>query len=243
MPSLLGHAQDHKLTWKAYTGTESYPVNFYAQLKGSPNIVRSDQIVADAGNLSALSMIWHDSPDDEHPVADVTKGQDKIWQAVSAIVAAGHWDDTVFLLTWDDWGGWDDHVSTPDTEHTPDGVQLAYGPRVPLLMFGGTVRGGIDSRWNSHVSIGKTVLDLLELPELGVPRLDQAPSLAGLIDAKLSNPKPPAFGQPITHPRPPVQPPEPNPLPPPPVDTSAAVGPVFLRDGSKLPPPNDQPVN
>ncbi len=65
------------------------------------------------------------------------------------------------LLTWDDWGGFDDHVATPDIEHTPDGVQLAYGPRVPLLMFGGPVRQGVDSRWNGHTSIGETVLELL----------------------------------------------------------------------------------
>jgi hypothetical protein len=29
MPSVLGHAGDHKLTWKAYTGSSSYPVAFY----------------------------------------------------------------------------------------------------------------------------------------------------------------------------------------------------------------------
>ncbi len=52
----------------------------------------------------------------------------------------------VFLLSWDDWGGYDDHVVTPNLEPTPDGVQLAYGPRVPLLMFGGPVTAGIDSR-------------------------------------------------------------------------------------------------
>jgi hypothetical protein len=39
------------------------------------HIVRSDQIVADAALLPALSMVWHDSPYDEHPIADVTKGQ------------------------------------------------------------------------------------------------------------------------------------------------------------------------
>jgi len=44
MPSILGHAGDHGLSWKAYTGTSSYPVAFYQQLKGLPNIVRSDQI-------------------------------------------------------------------------------------------------------------------------------------------------------------------------------------------------------
>jgi len=64
MPSLPGHAADHGLSWKAYTGSSSYPVNFYRQLKGSPNIVRSDRIVTDAknGRLPELAMVWHDSP-------------------------------------------------------------------------------------------------------------------------------------------------------------------------------------
>ena len=34
----------------------------------------------------------------------------------------------------DDWGGHDDHVKTPVLEYTPDNVQLALGPRVPLLV-------------------------------------------------------------------------------------------------------------
>jgi hypothetical protein len=38
-------------------------------------------------------------------------------------------------------------VKTPVLEYTPDNVQLALGPRVPLLMFGGQVKPGIDSRW------------------------------------------------------------------------------------------------
>jgi uncharacterized protein YegP (UPF0339 family) len=245
LPSLPGHAEDHGLTWKAYTGSSAYPVSFYAQLKASANIARSDDLLADAkaGTLPQLAMVWHDSPYDEHPVADVTLGQDKIWQAVDAIVQAGLWQSTVFFLTWDDWGGWDDHVVTPNLEHTPDGIQLAYGPRVPLLIFGGPVRPGIDSRWNSHVSIGKTVLDLLGLPPLGVPRLDEAPSLADLIDPTVSNPAPPPYGSTITQPAPPSPTPTPNPAPPPPSTASVAVGPVLLRDGSTLPPPNDQPVS
>jgi len=242
MPSLLGHAGEHGLSWKAYTGRSAYPVAFYQQLAGSPNIVRSDQIRTDATHLSQLSMIWHDSPADEHPPADVTTGQDTIWRAVDAIVAAGHWQDTVFLLTWDDWGGFDDHVATPNVEHTPDGVQLAYGPRVPLLMFGGPVTPGIDHRWNSHVSIGKTVLDLLGLPPLGVPRLDDALSLADLISPTASTPPPPTFGATITQPTAPSPAPTPTPTPPPPVSASTPVGPVLLRNGTTLPPPNDQPV-
>jgi hypothetical protein len=118
----------------------------------------------------------------------VTKGQDAIWQAVDAVVSAGQWNDTVFMLTWDDYGGWDDHVHPPAVEYTPDNVQLAYGPRVPLLMFGGPVKTGIDSRWCSHVSLPKTAIQLLGLPNLGVPRVDQDGGLVDLVDKKASMP-------------------------------------------------------
>lgn len=247
MPSLPGHAEDHGLSWRAYTGRSSYPVSFYAQLQGSPQVVRSAQFATDAANgqLPALSLIWHDSPYDEHPPADVTTGQDAIWQAVDAVAQAVLWDSTVFMLTWDDWGGFDDHVATPNVEHTPDGVQLAYGPRVPLLVFGGRVRAGIDHRWCSHVSIPKTALQLLGLPPLGITRLDDDGGLADLVDLTSGDtlsPPPPAFGSTITQPSAPDPTPAPTPPPPSPVDQSQPVGPVVLRDGSTLPPPNDVPI-
>jgi hypothetical protein len=95
----------------------------------------------------------------------------------------------------------------------------------------------------SHASIGKTVLDLLGLPPLGVPRLDNAVSLADLVDNKAAvAATPPAFGCTVSQPTPPSPVLTPSPAPPPPVKNSAAVGPVVLRDGSMLPPPNDQPV-
>ena len=87
------------------------------------------------------------------------------------------------------------------------------------------------------------VLDLLGLPPLGVPRLDDAPTLADLVDAKAKPAvTPPAYGTTITQPTPPSPIPTPTPVPPPPSPDSASVGPVILRDGSTLPPPNDQPV-
>jgi hypothetical protein len=247
MPSLPGHAGDHQLTWRTYTGGSGYPVEFYKQLKGSKNIVRSADIIKDAaaGKLPALSMVWHDSPLDEHPVADVSVGMDATWQIVDAVAKAGLWASTVFLLTWDDWGGYDDHVPTPNVEHTPDGVQLAYGPRVPLLMFGGRVRRTIDSRWCTHSSVTKTAVQLLGLPPLGVPRVDQDAGLVDLVDLSANaviSPVPPAHGSTIIQPKPPKPTPPPKPLPPPPVAKSAPVGPVILRDGSTLPPPNDVPL-
>ncbi|MGH3779745.1 MAG: alkaline phosphatase family protein, partial [Pseudonocardiaceae bacterium] len=244
MPSAPGLASEHGISWRCYTASDDYPVGFYTQLKGSANLVSSDRFITDAaaGMLPRLCYLWHDSPRDEHPVADVTIGQNAIREAVDAVVQGGGWDSTVFLLTWDDWGGWDDHVATPNIEYTPDGVQLAYGPRVPLLMFGGPVAPRIDSRWCSHVSIPKTALQLLGLPALGVSRLDEDPGLADLVDPTHRQPPPPAPGSPITLPAPPQPARPPQPPPPPPPGTPQPVGPVRLRNGKTLPPPNDTPI-
>lgn len=245
MPSILGLAEEHGVSWRAYTASACYPVGYYTQLTGSSNLVPSSQFVADAraGSLPSLVMLWHDPPLDEHPTAEVTLGMNAVWQAVDAVTQAGGWDETVFMLTWDDWGGYDDHVKTPVLEYTPDNVQLAYGPRIPLLLFGGQVKPGIDSRWCGHASVPKTAIDLLGLPALGVPRVDQAPSLADLIDpSRAPTPVPPAYGSAISLPGPPSPPVTPNALPAAPSTPSEPVGDVILRGGSTLPPPNDAPL-
>ncbi|HUB03730.1 MAG TPA: alkaline phosphatase family protein [Solirubrobacteraceae bacterium] len=242
MPSLPGLAEASSVAWRAYAASNDYPVAFYTELKGSPNVVPSSQFLTDAkaGQLPALALLWHNTPYDEHPPANVTEGMDTIWQAVDAAVQGGAWDDTVFMLTWDDWGGYDDHVKTPALEYTPDNVQLAYGPRVPLLMFGGPVKPGIDSRWCSHVSIPKTAIQLLGLPALGVPRLDNDGGLADLIDAtKTPTAAPPGYGTTLTIPPAPSPPIPSRPPPPPPAGNPVPVPDIVLRDGSTLPPPDD----
>lgn len=244
LPSVPGLAEDHGVSWRCYTASGGYPVSFYAQLQGSANVVATSQFLTDAaaGTLPALSYVWHASPADEHPPADVTIGQGAVWAAVDAVARGGLWDQTVFLLTWDDWGGWDDHVATPNLEHTADGVQCAYGPRVPLLMFGGAVPATIDSRWCSHVSIPKTVMRLLGLPPLGVPRVDDDAGLADLVATTASVPPPPGPGTPITLPAAPSPAKAPRPLPTPPSGPSIPTPEVRLRNDQTLPPPNDVPV-
>ncbi len=245
MPSLPGLAGDHGVSWRAYAAANGYPVAFYTQLKGSANVVSSANFVADAasGGLPELVMLWHDSPLDEHPPADVTQGMNIIWQSVDAVVRAGQWEETVFMLTWDDWGGYDDHVKTPALEYTPDNVQLAYGPRIPLLVFGGHVKTGIDSRWCGHASITKTAIDLLGLPALGMPRVDEGPTFADLVDPnRAGGPAPPAYGAMLSIPPAPSPAIAPRPLPPPPVAAPSPVSDVILRSGPTLPAPNDAPL-
>jgi hypothetical protein len=245
MPSLPGLADEHGVSWRFYAAAGSYPIGFYKQLQGSANIRGTGDFVADvrADGLPALTFLYHDPPLDEHPPADVTEGMNAVWQAVDAVVGKGLWETTVFLLTWDDWGGWDDHVrATPFVEHSADSVQLAYGPRVPLLLFGGHVKPGIDSRWCSHVSIPKTAMQLLGLPALGVPRLDADPGLADLIDPTISNAAPPSFGTTLPIPAPPSPPRRASPLPALPAGPPQPTPRVILRNGKTLAAPHDAPL-
>jgi hypothetical protein len=245
IPSVPALAEQNGRTWKGYTGKVQYPLYLYQALQAStnPRVVGSDTFVADAqsGSLADLSFVWHDAPYDEHPPADITLGQNKIWQYVTAAVQGGDWESTVFMLTWDDWGGFDDHVVLPCSEYTPDNVPVAPGPRIGLLMFGGRVRAGIDSRVCTHAAIPKTAIQLLALPQLGVPRVDNDPGLGDRYDPAVTVPAPPAYGTTITQPAPPVPAPQPKPVPPA-AYTPRPLDPIYMSDGTTRPAPNDVPL-
>ena len=264
LPTIFKHVEAGGHTWGAFTGSDLYPLKFYKELAdaaGRKNIHTSTQpsndtftAMAAAGTLPDFCFVWSPAGYDEHApdrTANpqyVTQGQNLSWQRVDAVVKAGGWADTVFILTWDDWGGYADHVSTPDAETVvdalhPSGFQLSGGSRIPMLMFGGRVKQGIDTSWHSHAVIPKTVIDLLGLAPFGVPRVDTSASLAGRVDATLARPVPPSLGSTI------AQPPAPNPRPP-----VQAPGPwggpnaqplpdLTANGGAKIPAPNDAVVS
>jgi len=262
LPTIFKHVERGGITWAAFTGSDRYPVKFYAELKASKGNIHtstgpaSDKFIqmAKAGTLPEFCFVWSPGGYDEHPPfkapdpSYIKKGHDLTWQRVDAVVKAGGWADTVFLLTWDDWGGYGDHVDTPNAETAvdalhPKGFQILGGSRIPLIVFGGQVKGGIESNWHSHACIPKTVIDLFHLPAFGVPRVDSSQSLAGRIDPALRRPSPPGFGSPITQPTPP----NPKPPPVPPAKWGGPNGeplPKLVANGGKtIPPPHDATVS
>jgi hypothetical protein len=255
LPSIFLHAERAGVSWAAFPGADNYPVKFYTELGTAAalkNIYSSDAFVqmASAGTLPELVYAWSPDGSDEHPPTSkkdpeyIARGQSLVWQRVDAVVKAGHWQDTVFILTWDDWGGYADHVVTPDVETVPDelhpkGFQVVGGSRIPLIMFGGAVEQGIDNAWHSHASIIKTVIDLLGLPVFGVPRVDSAPSLAPRVSNALQRPTPPAFGATVVQPKAP----SPTPKPKVPAPWSGPLGvlmpPLVANGGKTIPAPTD----
>jgi hypothetical protein len=264
LPTVFKHVERGGFSWGAFTGTDRYPVKLYTELNDPTTRANihmsadpsSDQFtrMAANGTLPDFCFVWSPSGFDEHapdgtPDPEyVKKGHDLTWQRVDAVVKAGGWSDTVFMLTWDDWGGYADHVDTPDAETIvdpihPGGFQVIGGSRIPLIMFGGHVKQGIESNWHSHAALCKTVIDLLQLPSFGIPRVDTARSLVSRVDPALKRRLPPGVGSTIEQPTPPVH--APKAIPPEPWDGPHAKRMPALKanNGATIPAPDDAVVS
>jgi phospholipase C len=77
---------------------------------------------------------------DDHPLADIRLGERFIADAYHALADAGYLDNTVFVVTFDEWGGFYDHVPPPrvaddtdpaNVDHTGDGTTPTDGRLIP----------------------------------------------------------------------------------------------------------------
>jgi phospholipase C len=123
--------------------------NLYVQLKN--------------GTLPNVSWIMPDLADSEHPPALVSQGQSYVTNIVNSIMQSPEWDSTAIFVSWDDWGGFYDHVTPPAVD------SLGYGLRVPGLVISPYARQGyIDHQTLSH----DAYLKFIEDDFLGGRRLD-----------------------------------------------------------------------
>ena len=109
------------------------------------------------GTLPAVSFIKHYLPDDEHPGdSDLILGQQRVLEIVNKVKASAAWDRSVIIITYDENGGFWDHVAPPPAR--PDA--MGPGPRVPCVVVSPLAkRGFVDSMQYETISI----LRLIEL--------------------------------------------------------------------------------
>jgi phospholipase C len=84
----------------------------------------------------------------EHPPGSIRSGQKFVKSLIQALMRSSAWDSSAFLVTYDDWGGWYDHVPPPQVD------EHGYGMRVPAFMVSSYAkRGHIDSTVLDFTSI------------------------------------------------------------------------------------------
>jgi phospholipase C len=108
---------------------------------------------------------------DDHPLADIRRGQAFVRDAFKAFAESKHWHNGAFIVTYDEWGGFFDHVPpakfADDRASTDDALNFGQGGfRVPTIVASPFARPGfVDHRTYEHTSI----LRFLEWRFLGAP--------------------------------------------------------------------------
>lgn len=155
-----------------YTVTNQNPLPWFTTVRQNDqvrNVRGHDEYyqAAATGNLPAVSWVMPYAGAAEHPGADepVWKGQRHVTQIINAAMQGPDWDETAIFLTWDDWGGFYDHVEPPRVDVN------GYGIRVPGIMISPWARAGtIDSQTLSFDAYLRLIEDLF----LDSQRLDPA---------------------------------------------------------------------
>ena len=120
---------------------------------------------AEQGTLPAVSWIAPTQANSDHPPANLATGQAYVTNLINTIMRGPDWDSTAIFLTWDDWGGFYDHVVPPTLD------QNGYGLRVPALVISPYAKQGyIDHQILSFDAYNKFIEDVF----LGGARLDPA---------------------------------------------------------------------
>ncbi len=146
-PSIVDELDQKHVSWRYYapplsTGAWN-PLPLFTSIQDSSsrlsNIVPSTQVFSEIakGTLPHVAWIMPDNRDvSEHPPEDIRLGEKWVQSIVNATMNSSYWSSTAIFITWDDFGGFYDHVAPPQVD------QYGYGFRVPLLVVSPMARRG-----------------------------------------------------------------------------------------------------
>jgi phospholipase C len=167
--TLVDELEAKGLSWKYYAPSQGESGYIWSALNAiahirltdvwTQHVVPTAQFVDDAinGALPAVSWVVVNAAQSEHPPASVCVGENWTVEQVNAIMLGSDWESTAIFLTWDDFGGFYDHVAPPVADN------FGFGPRVPLLVI---------SPWAKSGFIDHTVLEFSSVLKLIEERFD-----------------------------------------------------------------------
>ncbi len=122
-----------------------------------------EQFFTDCANnaLADVTFITVAPPYDEHPAANVQTGMKMIESIITGVQQSPAWASSAVLITYDEAGGFFDHVAPPQLD--------AYGSglRVPMTIVSPYAKPGfVDTTYSEHSSVLKFVETVFELPTL-----------------------------------------------------------------------------
>ncbi len=130
-------------------------------------IVGQDSFLDDAAKGTLRDVSWIDpnfidlsvldpNSNDDHPPSDILAGQQLVLDVYDALINSPNWNDTLLIITYDEHGGFYDHVAPPPVN---DGSGYStYGVRVPAILVGPRVRQFVCHDQFDHTALIKTIL-------------------------------------------------------------------------------------
>jgi phospholipase C len=165
---------------------------------GNPS-ARIDEFfeAARSGKLPAFSLIDPDFlASDDHPSHNIQRGQAFVASVYKALAESPAWSKTLLVITYDENGGFYDHVPPPKTvDDDPEFEQLGF--RVPAFVIGPMVKKGYVCKTQlDHVSVAATLRTRWDIKSL-TKRMAATNDISDCIDAaKVKQPSPPPSGMP-----------------------------------------------
>lgn len=189
LPDLLEEAG---VSWRYYLGDNDYinTLSLVEHVVFGPmedNVVSDDDFLANLanGDLPAVSWLVPDIEVSEHPAAaSMCEGENWTVEIVNALMRSPEWERTAIVITWDDFGGFYDHVTPPHVD------LFGLGPRVPMLLISPWARQGhVANDTLEFSSVLKMIETIWGLPSL-TARDRQASDMLNLFDYR-GDPAPP----------------------------------------------------
>jgi len=182
--SIWARLNDANISNKNYYHDLAWAIGGFGKLSGNAGI---DTFFSDvmSGDLPQFSLIdpqfFGVGANDDHPDHDVQLGQVLIGTIFRALAESPIWQRCLFVITYDEHGGFYDHVAPPKTtDERAEFQQLGF--RVPSLVLGPHVRRGCTvSAQLEHASLAKTLATRFGIPELNA-RVSATADFSSCID-------------------------------------------------------------
>jgi phospholipase C len=182
-------------------------IDWKTELLSEP-IVRGGSFLDDVAQGTLPQVSWIDpnfvdvqvletSSNDDHPPSDIRAGQAFVFDVYDALRRSRDWQDTMLIVTYDEHGGFFDHVPPPPLPEGDPAPHKTYGVRVPALIAGPRVdrqvlhgpepvQGEPVPAQFDHTSLIKTILlafadDPVAAIAAMPPRVHGAPNLGGVL--------------------------------------------------------------